>query len=195
MQEIGFAGYLCKPIRQSEFFNVLQQVAGVENSNINKRLITRYTAREQQQKIFQGRVLVVEDNITNQQVAQGILEKFGLYVDVAANGREAIQALEKLPYDIVFMDCQMPIMDGYTATQLIRNEPTLTHVHTVPIVGLTANAMRGDREICIAAGMDDYITKPVDPGRVRQSLVRWLPNYGYQNQSQEEVKSLQQLTK
>nr|MCH9638300.1 response regulator [Betaproteobacteria bacterium] len=186
MQEIGFAGYLCKPIRQSELFNVLQQVAGIDSKDKDRRLITRYTSREQQQKQFAGRVLVVEDNTTNQQVAQGMLEKFGLYVDVAANGHEAIQALEKLSYDIVFMDCQMPIMDGYTATKRIRTQPSLTRVQSVPVIGLTANAMRGDRDICLAAGMDDYISKPVDPNRLRQALVRWLPNYQYQNKTQAE---------
>ena len=187
MQKIGFTAYLCKPIRQSELFNALLQVAGVESNDANKRLITRYTSREQKQKQFVGRVLVVEDNITNQQVAQGMLEKLGLYVDVVANGQEAVQALEKLSYDIVFMDCQMPIMDGYTATKKIRSQPSLTHVRAVPIIGLTANAMRGDRDICLAAGMDDYISKPVDPSRLRQALARWLPDYHYQNKTQESI--------
>ncbi len=185
MHEIGFSGYLCKPIRQSELFNVLQQVAG--GSGANKQLITRYTSREQQELQFTARVLVVEDNIINQTVAQGILEKLGLYVDVLANGQEAIRALEQLPYDFVFMDCQMPVMDGYTATKIIRDRRSQVLSHTIPVIAMTANAMRGDREKCIAAGMNDYISKPVDPGRLRQALMRWLPNYHYQTKTQEET--------
>lgn len=173
MHAAGFAAYLSKPIHQSELYNVLLQVAGIDATGIQAQLITRYTAREQPQ--FQARVLVVEDNITNQAVARGMLEKFGIDIDLAGNGMEAISALEKDPFDLVLMDCQMPEMDGYAATRHIRDRQSSVRDHTIPIIAMTANAMQGDREKCIAAGMNDYIAKPVDPVKLRRALEQWLP--------------------
>ena len=117
------------------------------------------------------RVLLAEDNVVNQRVAAMILRKFGCRMDVAANGREAVDLWEKLPYDLIFMDCQMPEMDGYEATAEIRRREAGGR-HT-PIVAMTANAMQGDRQECLAAGMDDYVAKPIDPQQVRGALVRW----------------------
>jgi signal transduction histidine kinase/CheY-like chemotaxis protein/HPt (histidine-containing phosphotransfer) domain-containing protein len=171
MHEAGFFGYLSKPINQSELYNALLQVAGITGDD--ERLITRYTAREIQQ--FNARVLVVEDNVTNQAVAQGMLEKFGVHIDLVANGQEAITALEQLPYDLVFMDCQMPVMDGYDATRRIRDPQSSVKDHNIPVIAMTANAMQGDRDKCIEAGMDDHIAKPVDPRKLRRALEQWLP--------------------
>jgi len=173
MQMAGFSGYLSKPINQSELYNALLQVAGVTSSN--NRLVTRYTAREIQQ--FNARILVVEDNATNQAVARGMLEKFGLHIDVAANGKEALYALEALPYDLVFMDCQMPVMDGYEATLKIRSADSAVKNHAIPVVAMTANAMQRDRERCLAIGMNDHIAKPVDPSKLHRALKRWLPEH------------------
>ncbi len=169
MHEAGFFGYLSKPINQSELYNALLQVAGITGDD--ERLITRYTAREIQQ--FNARVLVVEDNVTNQAVAQGMLEKFGVHIDLVANGQEAITALEQLPYDLVFMDCQMPVMDGYDATRRIRDPQSSVKDHNIPVIAMTANAMQGDRDKCIEAGMDDHIAKPVDPRKLRRALEQW----------------------
>ena len=124
-------------------------------------------------KRFGARVLVAEDNVVNQKVAVRMLEKLGCRVDVAANGREAIQMLEMLPYDVLFLDCQMPEMDGYEATGAIRNRQDA--VRGLPIVALTANALQGERERCIDAGMDDYISKSVDMTDFETMLQRWAP--------------------
>ena len=167
----GFSGYLGKPIEQSAFYNLLLQVAGITPDDAG--IATRYSGKRHSR--FAARVLVVEDNITNQAVARGMLEKFGLDIDLVANGEQAIHALEQVPYDLVFMDCQMPVMDGYEATRRIRDPQIGVIDSKVPIVAMTANAMKADREKCLAAGMDDHIAKPVDPSRLEQALSRWLP--------------------
>ncbi|MEI7989727.1 MAG: PAS domain S-box protein [Chloroflexota bacterium] len=121
------------------------------------------------------RILLVEDNIINQQVALGILKKLGLRADAVANGLEALRALETLPYDLVLMDMQMPEMDGLEATQHIRAPQSKVLDHEIPIIAMTASAMQEDRERCIQAGMNDYVAKPIDPYMLAQALVNWLP--------------------
>jgi len=118
-------------------------------------------------------VLVAEDNAVNQLVAVRMLERAGLRPDVAGNGREAVEMCAMLPYDLIFMDCQMPEMDGYTATAEIRKlQGSDGHV---AIVAMTAEAMDGARERCLAAGMDDYIMKPVRPDDLIDALKKWVP--------------------
>jgi CheY-like chemotaxis protein len=113
----------------------------------------------------------VEDNVVNQKMVVRMLEKMGCSVDVAGNGLEAVRMVEQLSYDLVFMDCQMPEMDGYEATAEIRRRQGSSK-HT-PIVAMTANAMQGDRERCIDAGMDDYVAKPVKKEAVSEAIEKW----------------------
>jgi len=168
----GFHGYLSKPIQQSELFDILLMVSGLKEKS--SQLITRHSAKEHAQ--FKGHLLVVEDNATNQLVIEGLLKALGLTVDLAANGEEAISALKRgNAHDLVFMDCQMPIMDGYTATAKIRDPKTGLENHLIPIIAMTANAMAGDKQKCLDAGMDDYLAKPVNPVKVQAMLKQWLP--------------------
>jgi PAS domain S-box-containing protein len=139
---------------------------------------TRRAVRETL-NLFAGcraRILLAEDNIVNQKVALAILKKLGLsFAEAVADGAEAIKALELIPYDLVLMDVQMPKMDGLEATRRIRDPESRVKSHTVPIIAMTANAMKGDREQCLKAGMNDYISKPVSPQALAEALERWLP--------------------
>jgi len=173
LKTAGFSGYLNKPIDQSIFYHSLLTIAGVNSPE--QSLITAYSAREYPQ--FKARILVVEDNPVNQKVAQGLLKKFGVQVDLAANGREALHSLEQLPFDLVLMDCQMPVMDGYEATRQIRLEEAKVLNKDIPIIAMTANSMQGDKEKCLAAGMDDFISKPVNPSKLQEALKRWLSGF------------------
>jgi two-component system sensor histidine kinase/response regulator len=172
LKAAGFNGYLNKPVDQSILYNTLMTIAGV---NAQQPLITAFSARALPQ--FKARVLVVEDNAINQRVAQGLLRKFGVQVDLAANGEEALNSLQNFPFDLVFMDCQMPVMDGYEATKKIRLPQSKVLNSNIPIIAMTANSMQGDREKCLAAGMDDFIAKPVNPNKLQEALKRWLPKY------------------
>ena len=168
-KKAGFDGYLNKPIDQSVLYNSLLKVAGIST---NKQQIVTAISSELPQ--YTARILVVEDNITNQMVAQGTLKKFGIQTDLAANGKEALHALENLPYDLVFMDCQMPVMDGYEATHCIRDPQSKVLDKTIPIIAMTANAMQGDKEKCLAVGMNDFISKPVSQNNLKKILQSWL---------------------
>ncbi|GHB64501.1 hypothetical protein GCM10008107_12080 [Psychrosphaera saromensis] len=173
LKAAGFSGYLNKPIDQSILYNSLLTITGVNSPD--QSLITAYSAREYPK--FKARILVVEDNPVNQKVAQGLLKKFGVQVDLAANGQEALHSLEHLPFDLVLMDCQMPVMDGYEATQQIRLEDSKVLDRGIPIIAMTANSMQGDKEKCLAAGMDDFISKPVSPSKLQEALTRWLSEF------------------
>jgi len=119
-------------------------------------------------------VLVVDDNLINRKVAIGLIRKCGLTVDTASDGQEAVERVMARRYDLVLMDCQMPVLDGYQATQTIRQREIAMSHHT-PIVAMTANTHDGDREKCLAAGMDDYLCKPVSFGDLEALLARFLP--------------------
>jgi PAS domain S-box-containing protein len=123
-----------------------------------------------------GRVLIVEDNSTNREVALGILRKLGLRADAVADGAEAMRALESIPYDLVLMDMRMPVMDGIEAARQIRNPRAAVLNHDIPIIALTANAMQSDRDNCLAAGMNDFVSKPIISAALRDALRKWLPS-------------------
>jgi PAS domain S-box-containing protein len=156
-RQLGVAAYLTKPVGQSELFDALVRVLSSMERETPAALVTRHSLREERKG---PRVLLVEDNVVNQTLAVRLLEKRGCTVEVAANGREAVAAFEKRSFDLVFMDVHMPEMDGLEATAAIREREKATGTHT-PIVAMTAHAMKGDREQCLAAGMDGYIAKPV----------------------------------
>jgi len=121
-----------------------------------------------------GHVLLVEDNAVNRQVAQRLLTLAGVTYSVVENGRDAVDALDQHPFDAVLMDCQMPVMDGYTATRVRRQKEADSALARIPIIAMTANAMAGDREKCLSAGMDDYMSKPLNRSRLEQTLRKWL---------------------
>ena len=177
--EIGFEAYLTKPARTMELKTALSQVlvSGEGERLKANNTASRHTGREALTLFAgcKGRILLAEDNITNQQVALGILKKFGLTADAVANGVEAVKTLETIPYDLVLMDVQMPEMDGYEATAQIRDPKSPVLNHEVPIIAMTAHAMTGDREKCLKAGMNDYVSKPVDPMALANELEKWLP--------------------
>ena len=127
---------------------------------------------------LRGHVLLVEDNAVNLQVARRLLGLAGLEVDAAENGRVALERMSGGHYDLVLMDCQMPVMDGYSATRARREEEAARGLPRLPIIAMTANAMAGDREKCLAAGMDEYLSKPLDRALLQSTLARWLPTSG-----------------
>jgi two-component system sensor histidine kinase/response regulator len=181
--EAGFAAYLSKPIRQSHLHDSLVTVLAREGDAAHSTLVNRHTLAEAQ-VVSRARVLMAEDNIVNQKIAVRLLEKLGCRVDVVANGLEAVKALASLPYDLVFMDCQMPEMNGYEATAAIRKQETQTGTH-ITIVAITANAMQGDRQKCLEAGMDDYLSKPIHLEKLRAILQKWRPQVTVPSQQQE----------
>jgi PAS domain S-box-containing protein len=177
LKAIGFSAYLIKPVKQSQLFDCLAMVLGgvaAPAKAPQAALITRHTLNEARRR--KVRILLAEDNPTNQQVALGILEKLGFGADTVANGREAVHALETVPYDLVLMDVQMPEMDGFEATRAIRSGKTGVLDPKIPIIAMTAHAMKGDRERCLEAGMDDYISKPIAPQALAQALEKWAGN-------------------
>ena len=179
MSELGFAACLVKPVRQSDLFDCLAGVlAGREAAG--SQVTVRADTAERERSFDAStrgpvRILLAEDNTTNQQVALGILRKLGLRADAVANGAEAIRSLEKIPYDLVLMDVQMPEIDGLEATRHVRDPLSAVLDHDIPIIAMTAHALQGDRERSIAAGMNDYVTKPVSAALLSAALERWLP--------------------
>jgi len=172
MKKAGFKGYLTKPIHQSELFDVLLMVSGLKSED--PEFITRHSTKEHIK--FKAHILVVEDNPTNQLVIEGLLRTLGVTVDIAGNGEEALAALQhRTDHDLVFMDCQMPVLDGYEATKKIRSEHSGIIKSDIPIIAMTANAMAGDKQKCLDCGMDDYLSKPVVYAKVIDMLDKWLP--------------------
>lgn len=190
-RQAGFVAYLTKPVRHDQLSNCLRTVLGLPGLVIEEQapaiaaspppLITQHTLAE---TLSAPRILVAEDNLINQKLSVRMLEKLGYHADVVENGHDALAALERGSYVAILMDCQMPLLDGFEATKLIRQREATaqesaaagsTLAHHIPIMALTANAMQGDRERCLAAGMDDYLTKPLRKEDLRKALDRWIP--------------------
>ncbi|OLE84405.1 MAG: hypothetical protein AUG07_06535 [Acidobacteria bacterium 13_1_20CM_2_60_10] len=161
-KKVGISAYLLKPIRQSELREAIARLLGAKETKGAIPLITRYSLYDARDPETVLSVLLAEDNLVNQRLATRMLEKRGHRVVVAANGREALEALAKGSFDLVLMDVQMPEMDGFEATAAIRERENGTDTH-MPVIALTAHAMKGDREKCLAGGMDGYLAKPIRP--------------------------------
>jgi two-component system sensor histidine kinase/response regulator len=171
---LGFAAYLTKPVRVRELIDAVARVMSGSprqwQMDTQPMITLNMLTQPQAQARFAGHVLLVEDNFVNQKVAVRFLERMGCTVEVASNGAEGVAACQAQHFDIVLMDLQMPVMDGMTATRKIREWETSGHI---PIIALTANAMTGDRELCEAAGMDGYLTKPIEVERLRNILAKF----------------------
>jgi CheY-like chemotaxis protein len=162
---------IAKPIRQAMLIRKVAEILeGIDAAPASAATTNRAAAEGGASASF--KILIAEDNPVNRKLLQTQLGKLGYAADVVINGADAIEALARIPYDLIFMDCQMPKMDGYEATRLIRGSGN--HDGRPWIVAMTANAMQGDREKCIEAGMNEYVTKPVDLGAVRAVIERRL---------------------
>jgi two-component system, sensor histidine kinase and response regulator len=176
LRVLGFTGSLVKPVRQAQLRSALAAALETEENRqtSGSTAAPAFVADPEAVASFVGaRVLLAEDNAVNRKVALRMLERLGIRADTAADGRQALAAIEQGAYDLVLMDCLMPEMSGYQATEALRRREEGTGRH-LPVVAMTANAMEGDRERCLAAGMDDYIPKPVRVGELHTMLERWL---------------------
>ena len=173
LEAMGCAGYLLKPIKQRQLYEALVSVLGQRHEEVGEQepqFVTRHFISEQLRQ--STRILLAEDNLINQKVVVTLLQKAGYPVDVVENGQQAVEALEKSRYNLVFMDVQMPTMYGLEATRAIRaKESGDEHI---PIIAMTAHAMKGDQEICLEAGMDDYLSKPLNPDKVFALIEKWV---------------------
>ncbi len=175
LKELGFSGFLTKPVKQKFFFECLNMIFDPEREDeifTDQRFtIEKEVTTEQKQKT---RILVAEDNPTNRKVVMKMLQKLGYQSDAVENGEEAIEALSKKNYNMTLMDVQMPVMDGFEATKQIREPDSGVLNGNIPIIAMTAHAMKGDREKCLEAGMDDYISKPVQPHKLDKIIQKWI---------------------
>jgi two-component system sensor histidine kinase/response regulator len=176
-QDTGFAAFLTKPLRQSALHDclvtLLDHPAGAPDGGSTAPIITRHTLAEAR-AARRGRILVAEDNAINQLVAVGLLERLGYRAEVVSSGRQALEAVARARYDLLLMDCQMPEMDGFEAARAIRAQEG--EGRRIPIIALTADATDRVRELCRQAGMDDYVSKPIDRELLRAALLHWLPS-------------------
>jgi len=170
-ENAGFAGILIKPISSSMLFDTVVRLLGVDTDRpVVDRVVLSPNVADLE-RLRGARVLLVEDNKLNQEVAEGLLAGARLTIDIAENGEDAVRMVAAVAYDAVLMDMQMPVMDGIEATQAIRADPRFA---ALPILAMTANAMASDREQCLAAGMNDHIAKPIDPDELFAILSRWI---------------------
>ncbi len=172
LKELGCAGYLMKPIKQSQLYDAIITVLGLQKCKAEKdqpSIVTRHTIAEQKRRAVH--ILLAEDNPTNRKLALTLLKRAGYFVDAVENGYKVIEALKSKVYTLILMDVQMPEMNGFEATKAIR-EKEGQGKHT-PIIAMTAHAMKGDKERCLNAGMDDYISKPIDSQKLFRVIEKW----------------------
>jgi CheY-like chemotaxis protein/HPt (histidine-containing phosphotransfer) domain-containing protein len=169
-----FAAVLTKPLRRAQLFSSVSRVMTLQSGTAGDPPSAGSASASPPGVRAAPRILLVEDNPVNREVAVGMLESLGCKTDAAENGRLAIEAMDTSSYDAVLMDCQMPVMDGLTATGEIRRREQTSGAARVPVIALTANAMEGDRERCLAAGMDDFLSKPFTQQQLATLLRRWL---------------------
>jgi len=171
VKELGFEFYLVKPVKQSRLLDVLMEVVSLDDKREATPLDLSKNFDTTTKKTSKLKILIAEDSPINQKVALHQLRSFGYDADVAGNGREVLNLLERIHYDIILMDCQMPEMDGYEATTAIRQLDS--EKSKIAIVAMTANAMKEDRDRCIACGMDDYLSKPIRKEDLARKLAEW----------------------
>ncbi|MBT8342310.1 MAG: response regulator [Desulfatitalea sp.] len=179
MKRIGFNGYLTKPVKPSQLRDCIEAVLSNTCHDKQERPhLIPLPCHSTKEKVKKDKILLVEDNVINQKLALHLLEKFGYMANAVANGKEAVKALEMIDYDIVLMDIQMPVMDGYEATRIIRDPNSSVLNHDVTIIALTAYAMKGDRDKCLEIGMNDYLSKPIDSERLFAIIERYINGEG-----------------
>jgi len=177
-KQSGFSAYLSKPVSLDILRQTLESIIGLKQQNKPHELITQYSFTEVgashksgEESVFNARILLAEDDLTNQKVATGILSQFGVEIDIANNGKQAVDMSQSNHYDLILMDCRMPEMDGYEATRIIREAEQDCHI---PIIALTANIQASDKDRCKQAGMDDFLGKPFSINELKSALSRWL---------------------
>ena len=202
-KQAGISAYLTKPVHRSHLYDCLTMIVDLPAKSAIDRLevgaasrpddvlVTRHVLKEAA-AAARARILVAEDNIVNQKVAVCQLEKLGHRADIVGNGREAVEAVSRVSYALVLMDCQMPEMDGLEATAMIRKHEGEQASRRLPIIAMTANAMQGDREKCLVAGMDDYLAKPVKLEHLEAMLARWISGQSTPDEQKEPVSSKKQ---
>ncbi|MBI9076751.1 MAG: response regulator [Desulfatibacillum sp.] len=176
MRNAGFEGCLTKPVKQSALYDSVVNALNSNHANEQPRKPRYFAPALKPLKRPDVHILIAEDNPVNQKVALSILGKLGLQADAVSNGREAVEALCNRRYTLVLMDCQMPDMDGYEATRRIRSRRSRVLNPDIPVIAMTAHAMAGDRKKCLQAGMDDYLSKPVEPLALVEMIVKWIPD-------------------
>jgi two-component system sensor histidine kinase/response regulator len=175
-RELGVSAYLLKPVKRSQLYDAITDVLrSTPEAKQQPELVTRHSIEEKRRGL---RILLAEDNRVNQRLASVLLQRLGHAVRVVDNGFEAIRALSEEQFDLVLMDVQMPAMDGFQATKAIRER---AEWKTLPVVAMTAHAMKGDREKCLAAGMDDYLAKPIQREELLRVLEDWAEGQGNQD--------------
>jgi CheY-like chemotaxis protein len=173
-KQLKIAAHLMKPVKQSELYNAIGMSLGMD---VHKDEGETVAVHGHEPQVHRLRVLLAEDSLVNQKLAVGLLEKQGYMVKVANDGKEAIAALESQEFDVVLMDVEMPMMDGFEATAVIRVKEKQTGRH-IPIIAMTAHALKGDRERCLDSGMDDYVAKPIRSQELYEKLAAILDTSG-----------------